>query len=765
MNNSIEQTQYTPIEDDQYTPDNQHTPIEQAQYTPIEDNHHIYSIDRSFDSPFVESIESSNTYPDIESSNTDPDIESIESSNTDPDIESIKSSNTDPDIESIKSPVPPQDNIIQWIFEKMFKQLVKSDMLYTVPFYQIMQKTFDNTHIHQIINKLTCRPLEQIAEYLTNKTVQERILLPMMKNKLHVCIGLGLLSRVRYLINIGYRVDNKCLQLIAVNNYLPVLKLVLDNTTVKTDSELLIYCAENGSDETYFYLRDRNLYPNLSIFNRAACSNSVMIFKDINSQIGLTNDIIELVFQSNHVEIIKELLTECANTDTKIPPKMAFYPILNNDFDTLFKLEKLMAIDWSVNLFHAAILSGSVQMLQLLESKVPDIHSGLKLDTGKENKGTATLLIYEMIYVVNNKKYFSHSINYAIQSGSTLMLKYIKSKGYQITVSNFITAIKQGTCSQLTYLCDNYDGILPFYLIHYFGFNIYVPDKLLKAKILIDRGIMDIKLDLVLKKTDYQSETTHIEIIGQTTEMSEDCSMDLDFLLMRKYFFQPVMGFKFNSRLLTKTRLCLELDIDTELTKIFKQKHNAVDSQFILDMLILFGSIKQIIKYYPIYNQCIATTIFPSRSVVMEIMCYRQINKLMYMFQHNLLTTMTDNIKNLATIMNDHLLNLFVDKIVQADGICSTNDAICGINNNIDMPNNMLKYVLMSGNIKLLDKWICANGLDMRSVKNILLTDNMQLVRRLDIPSDLILELIEWTAELELIEINNYLIGINNPVK
>src|SRR5277367_4462405 len=82
-----------------------------------------------------------------------------------------------------------RDNIIQWIFEKAFDQLtLNGSTLYEIPFKMIQEKTFDNTDLHAIINRLTNRPINIIAAYLKNKTFQQEFLFSKLKKKINMLI-------------------------------------------------------------------------------------------------------------------------------------------------------------------------------------------------------------------------------------------------------------------------------------------------------------------------------------------------------------------------------------------------------------------------------------------------------------------------------------------------------------------------------------------------------------------------------------------------
>lgn len=640
------------------------------------------------------------------------------------------------------------DNIIQWIFEKIFDQLtLDCKELYVNPFEKIKLRTFDNEKIYKLINKLSNRPLEKIKEYLTNEKFQEKFLFGKIKKKLYVKILLNSSTNdIDNLLRFGYKIDNICLQLIVLNDRIDILKFILQtNSEIKLYDELLFYCSEFGYEEMYFYLRDSGLYPNISVFNKAALCNSLNIIKDVNKYIGISDKILSTVFQINNNEIILFIIEETIKNKIKINKNLMAYPILNNNMDLLINLEKQQLIDWHNDLYYSAVLSGSIDMVKYVELKLPDIHKNHSLDISKNKKGKITLLLEDMIYEINKKKYFSHTINYAIQSGSLEMVKYIYSKGYGITISNFITAIKQGTPEILSFLCNKYDKSLPFYLVHYFGINSFVFDKIEKANILFGSNRLCIEPSHKLLINDYKKESMHIEMISNTANISEDDNIDPDYLMKYYIFFVPTRGFKFNHRLLTKTRIYLELKLENELEKIFLSQLNKNDQQIIIDALYLFGTIDQVKKLYPLLN----TKDYPNQQIIMEILCYSQINKLCYLFYNGLLTNqIIQNILPVVTMINDDLLNLFFEKITNYEP--------------------QLKYTLLSGKKSAIEKWLILHqnyrSYTDQNIKEILILDDIELIKKFNIPYKLLQNLMYWIEESDLLEVHSYLKSLDTKI-
>jgi len=638
------------------------------------------------------------------------------------------------------------DNIIQWIFEKIFDQLTTTTgEIYSIPFDTIRTKTFDNNNLYELINKLSNRHFDQIKEYLTNKKFQEKFLFNKIKKKLHVSILLNDFDKIKYLIEYGYQIDANSLLLAVLNNRLEMLKLMLEsNKKIKLHNELLIYCSEFGYEEMYFFLREVGLVPNISVFNKAVLGGSIRIIMDVNKIIGLSDKILTSVFQTNNTDAILFLIKEAIKDGINIDENLITYPILNSNFILINELSNMGLVRWHYELYYSAILSGSLETISYLEQKLPTIHDDRILDTGKCKKGRTSILLPDMIYQINNKKYFSHTMNYAIQSESLEMVKYIFLKGYQITPSNFITAIKQGTIEMIEYLCQNYTKKLPDYILHYFGTNSFVNNKMKKAQIIINYGLLDINSVQINNMQNLKKESIHIEMISQNIQVPEDGNIDPDYLLKYQLFFVPSKGFKINYRLCTLVRVCLELDLQNELENIINNTtKNEVDKQFIIDVLYLFGNITQIKKYH----QLISLLICPSQQIIMEIICYCQISKLCYLLNNNLLTdNMVNNIYPLATVLSDNFLDLFFKKLV--------------------IPKPQFKFILLSGNKRNMITWLKNNAnngkilLDKSTLKNILLLDDISIVKKINIPNKLLDELIIWSEESDLLEIKNYLQSI-----
>jgi hypothetical protein len=632
------------------------------------------------------------------------------------------------------------DNIINWLFEKIFNQLTfNGKELSDLAFDTVVKKTFQNENLYEIINKLTGKSINEISAYLSNRKFQEKFLFDKLKKKIHVQILFNDLPKIKLLIKNGYRIDNQCLRFAVLNNRQEIVQFIIDNyPNIKLENQLLVYCAGYGYEELYFCLRKYGLIPNISIYNKAVYGNSIKIITDVNENIAVSKRILEQAFQSNNTEIILYLLTCASNDKITINKNSVAYTILNNNQQILFELDKNKLIDWHHELYYSAILSGSLEMIKLVESKIPNLHDNLLLDTSRTQKGHKSLILSNIIYVVDDKKYFSHTINYAIQSKSLDVVKYIYSKGYGITISNFITAIKQSTVEILEFLCQVYHQKLPFYLIHYFGMNSYVMNKFAKAKVLFENRLLTLNFDKI-SINDYKIESVHLQMIDQITQISEDQCQDIDFLMKYCILFVGHPGSKINYRLITKTRICLELGLEEDLNDIYNTKYNEMDKQHIMDVLFLFGNISQIKNLYALQQPMIS----PSQQIIMEIICCCQINKLCYLVQNNLLPKSIINvIYPVVTMLTDQFLHVFFKKICQSE------------------PN--IKYVILSKNDSYILEWLDNNKIsnfvvDKKTLKYILELENIDIIKKFIFSAEILPELIEWTFENDLMDSYHYL--------
>src|SRR5581483_6499018 len=140
------------------------------------------------------------------------------------------------------------DNVIEWSFDKIFNQLTMDGAeLSSVPFDIVREKVFCHT-IYQILANLTNRSVDRIDSYLTNINFVERFLFKKMGKMLYVKIVLDDFAAMVELIDAGCQIDNKCLQLIVLNNRMKTITYLVDTIGIKLDNSLLIPCSRFGHE-------------------------------------------------------------------------------------------------------------------------------------------------------------------------------------------------------------------------------------------------------------------------------------------------------------------------------------------------------------------------------------------------------------------------------------------------------------------------------------------------------------------------------------
>lgn len=629
------------------------------------------------------------------------------------------------------------NNIIHLTFDKIFGHSTSNfQQLKLIPFSTIVSHTFDNVHIYQLIHKLTHIHIDKISTYLKDKSIQHTYLMSKLKNKIDACILFGDLDQILILIEKSYPISSDSLKLAVINGHLNIVKYLMSNSKIdpKFGTELLTLSAEFGHELIYMYLRELDFDPNIQTYNKSVCGSNVNIVADVNTCIGLSKKTVELSFEFGSPDIVEFVVKESLESKIKISAKLISYVVLNSHIDLLGKLENLIPIEWDPVLLHSAILSGSMEMISHIESRIPNIHHNLTLDMSRIRKGQSDLLLPSMIYNKNQTKYFSHTINYAVQSKSLPIVKYIHNLGYGITLSNIINCIQSGTPDILEYLLQNYNKKIPSYIIHYFNIDSYIINKMQFAKILITYGL-DISSKQNNTITDYKLETAHLNLIQTTKYIKPDLIYDTDFLLHYCEFFIPPTGFKLNKKLITSVRICVELELVEDFEKIINSQYHNIDKQFIMDVAYIFGKISYVKRIYELYQ------IIPSQSVIIETLCYGQIGKLSWLMQLDILPmSMKEKIYLLSLSLDDPLISNFMCKL--------------GLKSDTNLE---LQAVINSGKSETIIKYITDNQciINLDTYKQLCLLDDVELIDKIDFVIENKEELLQWLKENNLIDIIN----------
>jgi hypothetical protein len=596
-----------------------------------------------------------------------------------------------------------------WTFDKIFSQLTNNGKhLYQFPFHYLNQKTFLRSHVHCLVGDLMSIPKHQVKEQLSDMAFQQKYLFRKMKNKFHVSL---LFHETE--VNGKEKIDNNTLILIVLNNRLETLKKFLEVHPTKLSNDLLMFCTEFSYRDMYFFLVEKGLEPNLSIYQSAVLGNSLEIIKHIGQKIGVTQKILEIAFQINHTDIILYLIDQIKNDSiVKSSPfiNLITYAIMNENEIIINKMEDF--IQWHEQLYYSALLSGSFRMIKLIEGKFPEIHMNRCLDMAHSSKGFSSLLLQDIIY---DKKYISHTINYAVQSKSLEVVKYIYSLNYKITFSNILTAIKNSTLEIMCYLMKNLNKILPSYFIFYFGPFSFLSEKLEKAKFLLENNYLVFYQPKNVN--DHKKESAHLELIYQTNKMIEDDSYDPDYLLNYQALFPSLTNSKMDHKLMIYSKLCLQLHFDNHFQHLLDSPLTQDSKQILVDCLFLFGDKKQIETFYP------QLFLDPRAIILSEIACYQQYEK--------------------VKILNDHRLHHIFLMHAKPDEPIYQDD---------------LRWILLSENENLINEWIIkyGNNIPKDELKILLETNNLEIIKKFNLKTVCLEEYKDWLEENDLTDIIEY---------
>ena len=502
------------------------------------------------------------------------------------------------------------NNSIEWIFEKMFDRIV--DITET-PYLTFSSETWDNDSVIDHICSLTKLDHISVKNYLSDPSYRYRFCYQKTGDRLLASIMINDQVLFRDLVN-TYQPNYFHLEQAVLHNRLDICK----EMKIEPKADLLMIAASYGYTDIYFWLRGLNLTPNLSVYLKAVRGH-VEIVKDIDKIIAPNHKVLETAFEHCDTEVVRYL------SSNKIKPKLYHYVIYQRHTD-------LFPREWERDHYYSAILSGDLDIVRLAEQKLPNIHTDLFLDQSKTNKGKTNILMNEMTYRNGSNILFSHCINYATQSKSLDMVKYIHNLGYGITLSNIITAIRQSIPLILSYLLLNYHNIIPIYIIHYLSLDSFIQYKQEKIRLILPYVDLDQKLSLMMRKR----ERAHLQLISNSSVSSEIAFADRDYLLNYSSLFE-----QYDKREIARLYLLI----------IDNRKTDSSDKQLLTDLLYLFGNLSQIREY--------ELNISPSIPIIMELISYRSLGKLCHLFKRDLLPSSQQLTAVVAMLSDTRITDLF----------------------------------------------------------------------------------------------------------
>ena len=513
---------------------------------------------------------------------------------------------------------------------------------------------------------------------------------------------------------------------------------IINETQINPDRELLYYCCHNS--DMYFFAKKYDLMANISILNRAIEFGNLDICQDILEHIAPDTETLNIAFENNHTDIIIMLLKMTETDNISYPKEIISYPIMNNNLEIVKTLENYHAIKWNHELYFSAILSGNLDMIKYIETKFINIHSNFQLDSINYSTKKMNTIINEITYHIMGKKYYSHTMNYAIQSDNIEIVKYFYELGYGITMSNFVTAIKQSKINILKFLCKHYDKKLPYYIIHYFGPQSVVENKIHKAKILYDYGHLILSLDIIPTAAGLNSESLHLSYFGGKKIISE-IIYDSDYFMGHYNFFN--IKKKSDSIFVVMTRLILEFNLDCSLLEYQDENIDTEKSNLITSAAYIYGNLFQIKTL--INKNIIQTT--PSDRILSQLFSTNQIGKLCII--HHMLGFGLESYSTIYKInlmLSNKLINNLAKKIIGDFEI-----------------DNKSEYIIESKNINSISEFLKSNKVDLtkKQLKNVLLLDDINLTKLLKYPPNILEELINWSLSNDLLEVYKYFCSLN----
>lgn len=558
-----------------------------------------------------------------------------------------------------------RDNIIEWIFEKAFDRLtLEGQDLFTYPFHHLYQQTFKSYEIASFITQLTKKNISIVKTYLEQQAFVERFIYSKLKTpKNHLDLFTIIHSvydsteKFQTLLDKGHQPTIQTINLSLLNHHEHFFTLLLPLLKEPLTREQLIYCTDN--DSLYFTLRKHNFFPNISVLEKAIFQTTPAIIKDISANIHIDKISMEKIFQANQTDIIKF----CVEDVDKVDPNMVSYAIINGNIELVKWMESKNLFKWHNDLYYSAVLSGSSQMIFLVENRLPEIHANHQLDLSTQKRGYKTLITDETIYRNGGRLFFAHTMNYAVQSDNLDIVKYIRSKGYGIATSNLISSMRIGNVEILKYLLEelsierNVDRIhLPFHLIHYIGIYFNTLNKTQMAQLLWEKTNLFNHNYNDLSVNDYRIETLHLSFIHQKQTFTEKMAMDPDYLSNIIEFFND----NSKERVINMAASLIRLEQSEALISFF-QKIKPMDRHTIMNLALLLTSNINLLSRL---LDLIETEYIPSTKVICEIICYYRLSTIIFLHKRGMIPDILNNsILCLAVALGDDTLIKVLEKL------------------------------------------------------------------------------------------------------
>jgi hypothetical protein len=617
---------------------------------------------------------------------------------------------------------------IYLVFKKICKKRNIKENLLEMNLDKLGYDYWHNKKIQQIVSDLTHEPIDKVITSLTDINFIKFFLSEFLINKLNCHILFNDTNKIKkYIDYYGYYYDDDSIIIAIINNYESVFLDSIESYNSNTDmTKFLNCCIKTGNDKFYFILKEKKNKITYLTLDYAFSYSSIQIIRDLSDNIAISKKSITNAFVSNNNDIINYVLELQDAEEIDIDKNLFNYPILNANVLLIDHLKNNYPkyVHFDVNIMYSAILSASIFIVQLVASNLPQITTHKCWLDVAHNNSVTNFLLDDMTYMIDNVRYYSHTINYCVQSDNLEIFDFFYNLGYQITLSNFITCIKQGSTIMLQKLCQCYTHnkniCLPIYFILYFGYNSYLSDKKEKLKILIRYGLIDLDsyINFLKKKTSVnflKSIRCHIDIIEHAKEFTiENVYDDVDFCL------------SYHTLIYATDKYAIK---DYLYSIIFKLAILLPNKAIIKQMLNIAESNKYIVYIAAIHN--IYCDIFPKIEILLELQAYgRDIQYQQLLSPHHpRIISAINNIDEVMPILYSVCVSLDLKKKVHNRDLNFRQSII-----------NSRKVDRIASNITNYD---C---LSKSEIKKILRLENKHLIKRLIINDADVDELKEWAT-------------------
>lgn len=342
---------------------------------------------------------------------------------------------------------------------------------------------------------------------------------------------------------------------------------------------------ECGNERLFHKLQQYNK-SKLTIYHyqKAVLGGNINLVKLIGKNLMFNEGQLEIALQTNNTEIIKWMLEELKIFNLTFPPHLTKYLILNNS-----SLLNELKIQWIPKLFHSALLSGSWDMIRLIESHFPDLHNkDLDCSLSKGANGNVSLLTDESTYVSEGKIYFSHTMNYAVQSENLEIMKYIHGLGYGITISNLLTCINQGNYEQFIYLMQ-FVQLKSYYLLYFSCVTINSNKR---------KFVKALNTEMFDECVNRKALKLHWEIVKNQIKLKEEGTTDPDFFFYNQLVDLNMDAMEVHNIERRRWRIFLGLDISSGISNIDYLFGSGTDipDEWVQRVILLLGNLPKVRK-------------------------------------------------------------------------------------------------------------------------------------------------------------------------